>query len=424
MKEYDVIVVGSGPGGATVARELARKGKKVLILEAGLAISQENLGSFWKIAFLSGYYKNFVAFALSLQGSMIYHASNVGGTSVFACGNFVRSLEGEFRDRGIDLSEAFKEAEDEIGVAPLDDSKIIMGSRVIMQSARQLGYAMEAMPKGGSYTKACSSCGDCVLGCAYGAKWDARAYLKEAQSAGATLIVSTKVKKVRLTQSGDVLGVETSKGFIKGNLVVVAAGGLNTPVILQKSGIGAGNGLFIDPFNATYGVVDYTTQVKGASMAAVDVEYHKKGFVLSPYLDHWSQMALFLPQWYMSHGFPQKRILGIMCKITDERLGRVYKNGLVRKRLTQQDKERLEAGANLAKRILKEAGARDIVVTKHPRGAHPGGTAAVSEVVDGDLKVKGCKGLYVCDASVFPVTPGLPPILTIVALGKWLAKRI
>ena len=101
-----------------------------------------------------------------------------------------------------------------------------------------------------------------------------------------------------------------------------------------------------------------------------------------------------------------------MCKITDERSGLVHRNGLISKRLTQQDKDRLKAGA------------RDIIVTKHPRGAHPGGTAAVGEVVDSELKVKGCEGLYVCDASVFPVTPGLPPILTIVAIAKWLGKRL
>ena len=34
-KEYDAVIAGSGPGGATVARELSKKGRKVLILEWG-----------------------------------------------------------------------------------------------------------------------------------------------------------------------------------------------------------------------------------------------------------------------------------------------------------------------------------------------------------------------------------------------------
>jgi choline dehydrogenase-like flavoprotein len=33
--ETEVVVVGSGPGGATVARELSKRGKRVVICEAG-----------------------------------------------------------------------------------------------------------------------------------------------------------------------------------------------------------------------------------------------------------------------------------------------------------------------------------------------------------------------------------------------------
>jgi len=422
---YKVIVVGSGPGGATVARELAKRGKKVLILEAGPAVQKQKLGNFWKTVILPGrWYDNYAVFSMSLQGTTIYHTKNTGGTSVVACGNFVRSLQLDFQRCGIDLEADFEEAEKELNVKPLMDSKILHGSRIIMEVAQNMGLKMGPMPKAGNYQTSCNACGDCVLGCHQGAKWDARQYLDEAQLSGAELMTRTKVKRIRLTQGGEVLGVETNRGFFEGSRVVVAAGGLNTPVILQKSGIKAGDGLFIDPFNATYGVVNDTTQARGVSMAAVDVEYHQDGFLLSPFLDHWSQMTLFLPRWYIFHGFPQKRTLGIMCKITDERSGLVHRNGLISKRLTQQDKDRLKAGAELAKKILTKAGARDIIVTKHPRGAHPGGTAAVGEVVDSELKVKGCEGLYVCDASVFPVTPGLPPILTIVAIAKWLGKRL
>jgi len=63
------------------------------------------------------------------------------------------------------------------------------------------------------------------------------------------------------------------------------------------------------------------------------------------------------------------------------------------------------------------------ILMSKPQGAHPGGTAAIGRVVDENLETR-VKNLFVCDASVFPVTPGLPPILTIVALAKRLAKTL
>ena len=63
------------------------------------------------------------------------------------------------------------------------------------------------------------------------------------------------------------------------------------------------------------------------------------------------------------------------------------------------------------------------IVSTPIRGAHPGGTAAMGKVVNNDLETE-IKGLYVADASVIPQAPGRPPILTITALAKKLAKNI
>jgi choline dehydrogenase-like flavoprotein len=35
IERYDVIVIGSGPGGASVAHKLATTGKRILLLERG-----------------------------------------------------------------------------------------------------------------------------------------------------------------------------------------------------------------------------------------------------------------------------------------------------------------------------------------------------------------------------------------------------
>ncbi|HIH65110.1 MAG TPA: ferredoxin, partial [Methanothermobacter thermautotrophicus] len=58
-----------------------------------------------------------------------------------------------------------------------------------------------------------------------------------------------------------------------------------------------------------------------------------------------------------------------------------------------------------------------------PRGAHPGGTASLGEVVDENLETS-IEGLFVADASVLPEAPGAPPILTIMALARRLARHI
>ncbi|MEE3325673.1 MAG: GMC oxidoreductase, partial [Methanosphaera sp.] len=57
------------------------------------------------------------------------------------------------------------------------------------------------------------------------------------------------------------------------------------------------------------------------------------------------------------------------------------------------------------------------------RGAHPGGTAAIGDVVDNNLKTE-IDGLYVGDASVIPMSPGKPPILLILALALRLANHL
>ncbi len=121
---------------------------------------------------------------------------------------------------------------------------------------------------------------------------------------------------------------------------------------------------------------------------------------------------------------PDDRLLGLMVKTRDDMVGRIYPDGTVSKPVTPADRKRLDDGAAVAKEILVKAGAaeKSFVVTK-VQGAHPGGGAAIGTVVDKDMQTK-LDGLFVCDASALPETPGLPPILTIVALAKRLGKAL
>ena len=112
----DIIVVGSGVGGATVARELSTRGYKVIVIEKG---EYHKLGTARRaLSFYSGSLWNFCPGELSEEGTEILRTIMVGGSSMVTLGNGVRAFQSEFRNMGINLEGEFKEAETELGVAP------------------------------------------------------------------------------------------------------------------------------------------------------------------------------------------------------------------------------------------------------------------------------------------------------------------
>jgi choline dehydrogenase-like flavoprotein len=115
----------------------------------------------------------------------------------------------------------------------------------------------------------------------------------------------------------------------------------------------------------------------------------------------------------------------MMVKIADEPIGKVNANGSIEKPITSKDKDKFKEGNKIVKELLIKAGAnpKSVSTIRPIRGPHPGGTAAIGEVVNKNLETE-IKNLFVCDNSVFPSAPGLPPILTIIALSKWLSKRL
>ena len=196
-------------------------------------------------------------------------------------------------------------------------------------------------------------------------------------------------------------------------------------MILQRSGVeDVGQGLFVDLFVNTYGVTEGLNQIHEPAMPLVDHEFHKtKGFILSPYVVL-PRSSRFAEMGAKRFALPTRRLIGIMTKIADEPVGRVYPDGGVSKPVTERDRMRLREGSSIAGDILVKAGAdsRSIVDSKS-QGAHPGGAAAIGKVVDKNLQTEA-DNLFVCDASVLPTAPGMPPILTLVALSKRLAKML
>jgi choline dehydrogenase-like flavoprotein len=310
-------------------------------------------------------------------------------------------------------------------IEPYNPQRLSRSAKRLREASVDAGYELESMPKFID-PKKCRRCGNCQMGCLYGAKWTALNYMKEAMEHGLKMLTNTRVEKVNFSngtaKSVTVRG-KNGRHEIHGKIIILAAGGMGTAPILQRSGIEeAGSQFFLDLFVNTYGVTEKTGKVKEPKMALVhNGTYEKEGFILSS-MSTLNAVVRFIEMGVPGTLIPKNRSIGIMTKIRDDAAGSIGQRGRYRKQVTTDDQEKLSKGIRISREILIRSGISDRSIrVSRIQGAHPGGTAAIGKVVNSDLQTK-MKNLYVCDGSVLPVSPGLPPILTIVALAKRLSK--
>ena len=427
----DVIVVGSGPGGATVARELARaeSGRRVTLLERGIDHRPRAYYGTYLGALL---YTQRSTFLYTQEGLNIIRPFMVGGATPMFTGSSAPP-PAWLKDRyGIDIDLEVSETSEELEIAPLPAELRGRASTRLAQAAQALGYDWEPLPK---FMKPARSrhfdCrATCVLGCRCGAKWTAAEYVDEAVTAGADLRTRARVARV-LIEDGHVAGVEgrlNGRPFVaRAETVVLAAGGIGTPRILQASGFeDAGQGMAMDTTLMVYGFVK-DQGIGNEPPMTWAWENEEAGYMLSTLIDPWLNYPLIMARQSWVHLRSWSRwnhILGVMIKLRDEISGGVFPNGQISKPMTERDRGRLAAAREVSERILVEAGAdrKNILITPL-RGTHPSSTVRIGAMLDENLQTE-IQGLYVCDASTFPEALGRPTVLTIIGLGRRLAKRL
>jgi choline dehydrogenase-like flavoprotein len=420
--EFDVIVVGSGPGGATVARELSRKGKSVRILEYGDYDPVK--GSFFQAvsrAFIPG--KSVV---FTNQGLPVVRAITTGGSSLIYCATAFPPPVDHLKSHGVDISKEALEVRQEIPVSPLSDDLLGAGPRRFYESARELGYDCRKLEKFIDQEKCRPDCQLCMYGCPHGAKWSARSFVSEALGHGAEMINRARVERV-LVESGRAVGVEYKQRGDRyrayAPVVVVSAGGIGTPMILRNSGIpGAGFDFFFDPLIFVYGKVKGVQGGRAVPMST-GIHYEDEGFLITDFnMPQLFKIAFDLERLKPGQALSYADVIPVMVKIRDGLSGEITPRGWVKKPLTEEDREKLDRGAAHAARILSNAGATGIY-RSWVTAAHPGGTVKIGKDLDTNLQT-GYENLYVCDCSVIPEEWGLPPTWTIVALAKRLVRHL
>lgn len=416
-KEFDAIVVGSGPGGAAVARELSRKNKSVLILERGGNAPLK---------------EGFVATASILDAVSVgdnmpaASALTTGGTTAvyFAVADFP-PLE-TFRALGIDLSAALEEATRELPLTELPDALLGAQALKVRESALQLGYPWIKRTMLVDLAK-------CASGYAYDAKWTARSYVEEAVANGATLVNRARVLKVLVDDRKRAIGVEYRVRVSKkefeirrafGSKVVLAAGATASPAILRDSGIrNIGNrGFHCQPSFVVFGSVPGLKA--GETFAASEgADFEEEGvFVGDANLARTLYRMFMLRSGRLIRAFSHSRSVGVGVMVRDEAGGGIQEDGRYFKQLKQEDLRKLEKGEQMARQIIANAGGKNVFKTPLS-AARVGGVIRVNEHLDAKLQTE-YENLHVCDGSVIPGDLKISPTLPLVCLGKYLAGHL
>lgn len=422
------IVVGTGAGGATAARQLALNGFEVVVLEVGEQFKPFTRKLGWatplRRAGLLGGERTISRIFPALEARrssrdlVLVRGLAAGGCTAVSCGNMVRADNG-LGELGLDLTAEFGELERLVGVATVPRERWRPLSGRMFDEAERLGLSPAPTPKAVDAAR-CVCCGLCELGCATGARWDSRRFLADVLSRGGTVRYGTPARKI-IVEGGVARGVlagrKRSPETFEGDAVVLAAGGIGTAQILKASRLSAEDRLWADIVFTVGG------KSRGARMLEEPpmVWYARRdGYMLSPYID-------VLSHWF--HG-AWRRVavedrVGMMVKLADEADGAVSADGTVRKVVSPSDTRRLEAAAEEARTIMQKAGVEGPFVRGMLNGGHFGGTVPLER---GDVAAMHPsilpERLWVADLSLAPRSQGMPTMLVAAALALRVAEVI
>jgi hypothetical protein len=300
----DVAVVGSGPGGAIVAKQLAEAGRRVVLVEEGPPFTPED---FELDAALSLARTMREGGLRATRGTVMptMQANCLGGGSLVNSAICVRApafVLDEWSERyqlrqttRADLDPHFDAVGEFLGIAPTPEA--VQGRRNLLfrEGCDALGYSCEPISRS---VNGCRGSGECLTGCRSRAKRSMDlSYVPAAVARGARVLTSARVERV-LSDGRRALGVtgrvvepftgRPSHRFrVDARVVVLAAGCMATPVLLQKSGNLAngsgqvGENLRFHPGVAITGVFEERVDpVFGATQGYHSLHFLEEGYKL------------------------------------------------------------------------------------------------------------------------------------------------
>lgn len=488
----DLCVVGSGPGGATVAMVAAEAGMRVLVLEAGAYIppgqmTQREEEMLPRLLWDAGNRGN------RDKTLRLHQGKGVGGSSLHnlnLCKRIPASIRARWaEERGLSRlsprtwDALYDEVEALIAVSEVAPDRHNQHNRLLARGAAALGWA--AGPLKHNRT-GCVGSGFCELGCAYDAKNNAlKVCVPRAIQAGAEFVTGCQAVTVRhragrvegvdavaLDPLGEALGPVT----VDAPAVCLSASATSTAALLLRSrvpdpGGETGRGLRVHPALVVAG--DFEAPVRaweGIPQTWECTEHlhldreHEPGahrVWIVPAFAHPMAAATLVPGLGAEHRALMARYAHLAvfsAMIHDTTAGRVRPRGdlglSIDYKPDLEDRAELSHGVWACARLLFAAGARRVLVpghrpirlereaeveglreldtvalgqelvAVHPMASVPMGDDPARAAVDSAGRHHHLDGLWVADGSLFPTSIGVPPQLSIYALGLHVGRAL
>lgn len=484
--DCDVVVVGSGAGGAAAAKELAEDGRDVVVLEEG--------GYHTVDEFHGPPVRRFQAMGRDAGTTQIWGSPPIplplgraiGGTTIVNSGTCWRAPDKVLRrwgsEFGVDDADPetmrpyFERVERIQNIRPVPRELWGRNAELTHEGVMKLGLSGGPLLRG---ITDCHGCGTCAMGCPTNAKQAVHlTYLPLAQRAGARIFAHTRAERV-LADGGRAMGVvatlldprtEDPRGelIVRAPIVVVACGTIHTPVLLRRSGLAGrsgqlGRNLRIHPAIGVAGVYgeDVSSWRGTLQPYFVDTLFDSHDVMLEttaahPAISAGSLPGIGLETKQMLTGF--RNVASIGLYVSDTSSGRVrtlpgMREPVMTYRLNETDFRKLCAGVKLAAEIHFAAGAMMVLSgiaglpalttpddaeqivsgnlkpsAVRPTAFHPMGTARMGRPGESVVGPWGehhdVRNLFVADGSLFPTCVAVNPQVSIMAFASRTADHI
>lgn len=398
--EADLVIVGSGAGGAIMAHSVLRHNPslKIIMLERGDHTDSSEMSSD-EVDMLSRLYAD-GALQLSrdfnfqiLQGSCVGGSTVINNAVSFGLPQevFERWNDPQLFDAGLDetkLASSFKYVRQLLDIKDQDEAThkfpfLNKGSIPFAKgiSELQLGTAPNEFKMVQANIKECYGCGYCNIGCKYGKKMsmlstvlpDIQAnYGKDALK----IIAGCEVDRLHASAK-DITSVTASfrdgrKIRVRGKKFVLSAGAISSSLVLIRSGAGnrrVGKDLCFNLGSPITAVFDEVVNAyEGLQISHYLLQRPSRGYIMETWFNPPVSQALTMPGWFDDHFNNMLRynhLSSVGILVPTESNAEIRDGGLFRRDIkykpTQTDLARLGDGLTLAAKIFFAGGAKIVM---------------------------------------------------------------